>query len=256
MLLRSLTKHVKDQNWFAVVLDFVIVVAGILIAFQITNWNEARADLDLANRYVTQLVDDIRSDIIDIETGIRTSEWRYAALSTLLEKADLPQPESIPNPEREMLLPAIPFKNDHRAALINAASYTRFLDDDRPAYSSLVSAGNANLIDKMPSFHCIVAYYAAHDEIRKFEDRLLLFRTDYVRVQHDTGVSIAGDLSEQKIIEKIKSSEPLAATMASYRVFSYFHINVLESLHKQAVELLATLETNGSECVTSEAPEL
>ena len=40
MLLRSMTKHVKDQNWFAVGLDFFIVVAGILIAVQITNWNE------------------------------------------------------------------------------------------------------------------------------------------------------------------------------------------------------------------------
>ncbi|MDA7737999.1 hypothetical protein N8855_00965 [bacterium] len=43
MLLRSITKHVKEQNWFAVTLDFVIVVVGILIAFQITSWNEDRA---------------------------------------------------------------------------------------------------------------------------------------------------------------------------------------------------------------------
>ncbi|MEP1144717.1 MAG: DUF6090 family protein [Henriciella sp.] len=42
MLLRRITKHVKDQNWFAIALDFLIVVVGILIAFQITNWNEAR----------------------------------------------------------------------------------------------------------------------------------------------------------------------------------------------------------------------
>jgi len=45
VLLRSLTKHVKDQNWFAVALDFFIVIAGILIAFQITNWNEARQEV-------------------------------------------------------------------------------------------------------------------------------------------------------------------------------------------------------------------
>lgn len=44
MILRRITKHVKDQNWFAVVLDFLIVVVGILIAFQITNWSEARGD--------------------------------------------------------------------------------------------------------------------------------------------------------------------------------------------------------------------
>ena len=40
MRLRSLTKHIREQNWFAVALDFFIVVVGILIAFQITNWNE------------------------------------------------------------------------------------------------------------------------------------------------------------------------------------------------------------------------
>ena len=44
MLLRSISKHVKDQNWFAVALDFFIVVAGILIAFQITNWNETKSN--------------------------------------------------------------------------------------------------------------------------------------------------------------------------------------------------------------------
>ena len=36
MILRRITKHVKDHNWFAVALDFFIVIAGILIAFQIT----------------------------------------------------------------------------------------------------------------------------------------------------------------------------------------------------------------------------
>lgn len=29
MILRRLTKHVKDQNWFAVTLDFVIVGQAI-----------------------------------------------------------------------------------------------------------------------------------------------------------------------------------------------------------------------------------
>ena len=50
MLLRSIKKHVKDQNWFAVFLDFFIVVAGILIAFQITNWNEARSEAKVMRR--------------------------------------------------------------------------------------------------------------------------------------------------------------------------------------------------------------
>ena len=44
MLLRRISKHVTDQNWFAVFIDFIIVVIGILIAFQITEWNESQAD--------------------------------------------------------------------------------------------------------------------------------------------------------------------------------------------------------------------
>ena len=61
MLLRSLTKHVRDQNWFAVALDFFIVVVGILIAFQITNWNEARAEKAQANDLVARMVSEAMS---------------------------------------------------------------------------------------------------------------------------------------------------------------------------------------------------
>lgn len=43
MRLRRGTKHVKAQNWLTGVLDFLIVVAGILIAFQITSWDEPRS---------------------------------------------------------------------------------------------------------------------------------------------------------------------------------------------------------------------
>lgn len=42
MLLRRLSEHVGTQNWFAVALDFLIVVFGVFIGFQVTNWNELR----------------------------------------------------------------------------------------------------------------------------------------------------------------------------------------------------------------------
>jgi hypothetical protein len=38
MLLRTLTQHVKDQNWFAVGLDFFIVVVGVFIGLQVQQW--------------------------------------------------------------------------------------------------------------------------------------------------------------------------------------------------------------------------
>ncbi len=43
MILRRVTKHVKDQNWFAVSIDFFIVVIGVFIGIQVANWNDGRA---------------------------------------------------------------------------------------------------------------------------------------------------------------------------------------------------------------------
>ena len=44
MILRRITQHVKEQNWFAVVLDLLIVILGVFLGIQIGNWNEDRLD--------------------------------------------------------------------------------------------------------------------------------------------------------------------------------------------------------------------
>jgi len=41
MILARITKAIREQNWFAVVLEFVIVIAGVAIGFQVTA-NERR----------------------------------------------------------------------------------------------------------------------------------------------------------------------------------------------------------------------
>lgn len=62
MLLRRITKHVTDQNWFAVCIDFLIVVIGILIAFQITNWSDSQHEkTNLANAEIA-----IKTDLLKI----------------------------------------------------------------------------------------------------------------------------------------------------------------------------------------------
>ena len=70
MLLRRITKHVKDQNWFAVALDFVIVVIGILIAFRITEWNEARSDAIAEQAMLERLHEEV-SAVQELDTVTR-----------------------------------------------------------------------------------------------------------------------------------------------------------------------------------------
>jgi hypothetical protein len=69
MILRRITEHVKAQNWFAVAIDFVIVVIGVFIGIQVSNWNEARAD---RNREQV-LIERVAADFEAIEADDRDS---------------------------------------------------------------------------------------------------------------------------------------------------------------------------------------
>ena len=70
MILRSVTKHVKDQNWFAVFIDFLIVVVGVFIGIQVANWNEGRA----YNQQEAQLLSSLKNDIQGMKTYLKNTE--------------------------------------------------------------------------------------------------------------------------------------------------------------------------------------
>lgn len=55
MLLRRITEHVRTQNWTAVALDFFIVVMGVFIGIQVSNWNESLKQRDREQQYLERL---------------------------------------------------------------------------------------------------------------------------------------------------------------------------------------------------------
>ena len=59
MLLRRITEHVKAQNWFAVGLDFLIVVFGVFIGLQVANWSASRVDRTDERIFLNSLHQDI-----------------------------------------------------------------------------------------------------------------------------------------------------------------------------------------------------
>ena len=55
MILRRVIEHVKEQNWTAVALDFVIVVMGVFIGIQVANGNAGRAERAQLDQQLTSL---------------------------------------------------------------------------------------------------------------------------------------------------------------------------------------------------------
>lgn len=42
MILRRISENIRSQNWFAVAVEFVIVVVGVFMGLQVQDWNDAR----------------------------------------------------------------------------------------------------------------------------------------------------------------------------------------------------------------------
>ncbi|NNC97577.1 MAG: hypothetical protein HKN88_05840 [Gammaproteobacteria bacterium] len=63
MLLRRITQHVRDQNWFAVFLDFLIVVVGVFIGIQVSNWNAETQQQESVDSYLKTIASNIAADL-------------------------------------------------------------------------------------------------------------------------------------------------------------------------------------------------
>lgn len=64
MILRRFMQHFREQNWFAVGLDVLVVIVGILIALAIDEWRQDRADRALELKYIQNLINDLNTDKI------------------------------------------------------------------------------------------------------------------------------------------------------------------------------------------------
>jgi DNA-directed RNA polymerase delta subunit len=92
MILRSVTKHVKDQNWFAVVLDLVIVVVGVFIGIQVANLNDEQKEKLIASEYVERIQEDLSANEKDLRNRIqyyqRLNNHALGALSALSQPVE------------------------------------------------------------------------------------------------------------------------------------------------------------------------
>ncbi len=79
MLLRRFMKHVTDQNWLAVGIDLLVVIGGIFLGMQVTEWNDERKDRVLERAYLERLSDDLTHniDVLQALTNFHTSTRRH-----------------------------------------------------------------------------------------------------------------------------------------------------------------------------------
>jgi len=145
MILRRITEHVKAQNWFAVGLDFLIVVLGVFVATQVSNWNAARADNHRARAYLERLGNDLASDIAigERKQVFRSQVAAFGFAGLAFSETGAAEGKS----QWDLLL-----------AYFHASQVDEYQVSDA-TYEELKSAGELGLIRNEPIREALGAYY-------------------------------------------------------------------------------------------------
>jgi hypothetical protein len=130
MLLRRVMEHVRDQNWRAVGIDFVIVVVGVFIGIQVSNWNAERSTSRQAALFTANLEADLREEAWRYQYIIEYNLDVLAAAETAVGA----------------LLGTAPLTNE--ALLVSAYRATQYKQaaQRRATYDELISTGSIGLI--------------------------------------------------------------------------------------------------------------
>ena len=87
MILRGLAKNLKEQNWMAIGIEFVLLIAGVFLGIQVANWNDERRDLIREKAYLEDVAAELDKSIQSIEHSIKRSQERIALNELLIQAA-------------------------------------------------------------------------------------------------------------------------------------------------------------------------
>lgn len=132
MILRRLVDGIREQNWFLVLLEVLIVVVGIFIGLQVNGWNDERIDRADEQAFLFALHGDL---ILADDLSSRLRERRLKKLDILMDASDV----LFGRAGRET------FSQEECAAL-GGSHFYNFIVSDLSSLSELISAGRMYII--------------------------------------------------------------------------------------------------------------
>jgi hypothetical protein len=130
MILRRVIGHVREQNWTAIAIDFVIVVIGVFVGIQVANWNTERERTRDSAVFTARLKADLREE-----------NWRYRLLVDYHRDV-----QAAARRAADALDGTAPLSNEEFLVSAYRASQYKQGSSRRATYDQLISTGNIGLI--------------------------------------------------------------------------------------------------------------
>ena len=250
MILRRIIAHFRKQEWTAIFLDFLIVVVGVFIGIQVSNWNAAQGDRVREAAYLRELVDDLTADLGQIDRVANVASTRMAAIALVLDRAGLTPPPATfhfrdcafePCSGLLTFEPRTPFSSDHPSAAPDALYDFRRINPVRHTYDALISTGDIGLLRNAVVRRRIQAYYANAREVERVEERHLADFHVLGQTRHEFGIG-AGGASLDDLVAAARASPRFSAQLRSHWVDSGFQVRSMNHARDLASDLIAIIE--------------
>ncbi len=218
MILQNISKAIREQNYYAVALEFVIVIAGVVIGFQINAWADARSDAARAEVLRERLFDDfslITSELARARS--RVGENATAALSV-----------------RDLLLAGTPPERDEEFErwLFGALSSATAVGGS-PTFAEMQSTGSLNLITEDDLRSALVAYEQQAAQTQSVEDFHLPAFMDALAELDEFAVYDRQDLEIAGLVIESFDFEGLSQRPHVFQSLARINLNLEDSFRQQ-----------------------
>jgi len=177
MIIRELAVALREQNWFTVVLEVMIVVVGIFIGLQVDGWNEGRKKQQYIEVQLLRIAVDAAEVLAETDRLIVDFDNRIARAQVALEVLD-------GTPLTEANTPAF-------EEALNESYQLNEVEVDLPSLDILMNTGD---IDQVADANARIALLALTNKWRRLETVIRHVRSLLDIVNRDIFMGISYDI--------------------------------------------------------------
>jgi hypothetical protein len=221
-----------------------IVVLGIFLGFQVTQWNDVRQAQAREETLLINVARNLREDLTETDENIRTAASRMATLDHLLRLAgDWDPPTEFPSSRFAIQVEQVPpFKPESGYTIGIETFILSFYDGSRFAYDALINADGPTVIHDQQMLGEIQRYYASADKMKLFERGLDESRLRLIGAMQERGLSAVDGASFDDVAVVVRANPPLRAAMENYWFYANRHLFLTRELSRDAEALAGKIE--------------
>ena len=242
--LARIAERLRSHDWVAAAIEVAIVVLGVFLGFQVTQWNDERQSRTREASVLLNIARNLRDDLKETDENIRTASSRMASLDHLLRlSGDWNPPKEFPSSRFAIQVEKVPPFDDRSGYTIGIESFIlSYFDGTRFAYDALINGDGPSLIHDQQMLVEIQQYYAKAELLHLFERTLADSRMRLLDAMQAEGFSAVDRSSFESVAAAVRNNPSLRAAVENYWFFANRQVFLTRQLAEDAAALANRIE--------------